>query len=605
MSSTKELLLLLAMFVSGTWSEHLIDYLTTQQHSKDDEFMLTYENLLWDIWQEQPFEGLLIVQHNDIKEVELLKTLCGFPLTKIIITKDVVFEYKHKIGNSNILAVILVSGLMDEKIMEAMAQTLNYMRQVRILWLVEGVSDKEGFLDTILNKSRLYKMTNVILNFIESQPGQLYFLKPYPNYHWITSENKEDDLYYHQHWRNLENTTLVTYADQISPHSFLYEDNNEKKNIRINGLVARMVLLFAEHFNASLQMYQPLQVGNQIPHFSIINDMVDANLLDIPMALDSAYDDRWFNMSDVYELSAIMIMVPLSKQLELREIFSVLLDPYFFGCLVASSLLLSSVHCLIDFCVDGFWQYLNLLLNDKVLPGVLGQSCEMRSKHQWASHRIIYLLVGFVGLHISTQFSARMNSLFTSPPYHRQIRTFEDQRGSPVKLLVDTADAYKLSYYYDEKNIDAIFTNTSHMLEVRASLNTSYCYLARSSSWNVINQVQSHFANKLFYTPEEMYILSMTIWGFKLQFNSPFREPLNDLIHWVHAYGFRQAWYRSAFSDLLKLKWISLRNLNPMVELKVFTAHDLFWIWMLLVIGLSCGGVVFMLELWFGRKQRI
>lgn len=349
-------------------------------------------------------------------------------------------------------------------------------------------------------------------------------------------------------------------------------------------------------------MYHPLEVGNKLTHFSVILEMVDANLLDIPMAVDGSYDDRWFNMTDPYEIDQIMIMVPLSPQYTLHEIFGVLMDPLFFACLMGFSLLLSLAHVVIDYYADGVWRLMDILMSEKVFPRLMDQVFLIRTS-EWWSHRIIFFLIGFTGLNLYAQFSGRMNSLFTSPPYHPQVRTFAELKRSQIKLLVDIADARKLGYFYSERNINAIYTNTSNFIEVRASLDNTYCYFVRTDSWSIFDEIQKYFSKKIFHVPDDLVLFSLAMWGFKLQFNSPFKEPLNYLIHQVRSYGLREAWRRSIVSDLLKLKEISLWEPNPTVERMYLTVDDLFWVWVMVAVGCSGGAVVFFVELCISRKR--
>lgn len=196
-----------------------------------------------------------------------------------------------------------------------------------------------------------------------------------------------------------------------------------------------------------------------------------------------------------------------------------------------------------------------------------------------------------------------MNSLFTSPPYHPQVRTFAELKRSQIKLLVDIADARKLGYFYSERNINAIYTNTSNFIEVRASLDNTYCYFVRTDSWSIFDEIQKYFSKKIFHVPDDLVLFSLAMWGFKLQFNSPFKEPLNYLIHQVRSYGLREAWRRSIVSDLLKLKEISLWEPNPTVERMYLTVDDLFWVWVMVAVGCSGGAVVFFVELCISRKR--
>ncbi|XP_073821144.1 uncharacterized protein [Musca autumnalis] len=264
-------------------------------------------------------------------------------------------------------------------------------------------------------------------------------------------------------------------------------------------------------------------------------------------------------------------MAPCPKQLTYHEIFPLLLNEYFFGALIVSCLLLSIIHCVIDYYFDAiFWNITNFIVNDKILPGILGQS-------SWRSLKIVYLLVSFVGLNIAVQFGANIQTLFTQPPYHKYIKSNPDRRESHIKLLTDPIYGQMVLQFYGKDAI-SITADESEYLQHKSQFNTSY----------------------------DFFIYSLV-----LAKNSPYLEPLSQHILRVHELGFMEAWQSSTFMDMLKLKNISLfAGYDKIVDdRKLLTVDDLFWTWMIILVGSSFGLVAFLAELcwWYianRKKQR-
>ncbi|XP_075150425.1 uncharacterized protein LOC142224529 [Haematobia irritans] len=595
----KVLYLIISLVSVGTILVASIDLLLPEQ-----ELMVDYETLLQDIYQEKAYDSILLM-HDNTTELDIsLKAIHQYPIPKIAISMPPqTFCYKD-FYNSEILVVYIVAYELQWQLLHTAASILDYMRQSRILAIAENIQHEESFKKDLLNLCQHYKITNVLLRFTtirrEGHKDMMIALKPYPEYHWKLWFRGEQ-TFFMDHWRNFHNKSIVTFVEQTPTRSLVFAD--PQGNIKMSGYVSMILLLFVEYYNASLQMLYPLTVGNKT-HYTVINRMVDDNLLDIPMALAPAFSVGWRNVSDMYELNRGRLIVPLPQQLEMRELYGVLLNGYFFAVVFITSVLLSLTHYLIDAIWFDLVDHLNLMINYKIFPGVLGQSFAVRSNPE-IGLKTVYLLVGFAGLYISTMFSANVSKLFITPSYHRQMQYFEDLLQSPYKLLLPEPDYEELKPWLSHiRSAIIVSPNISYVIANRNILNTTYCYAATSASFDLLWQQQKYITGQTYYAPENMILYSTMPSAFVLQYNSPYKEPLNYLIHLVRAVGLIEAWQDHLFWDMVKIKEVSVRAKEKDTGAKVLLVADLFWVWSILFIGLGIAALVFFLELWISKSLK-
>uniref|UniRef100_A0A1I8MRZ4 Ionotropic glutamate receptor C-terminal domain-containing protein n=1 Tax=Musca domestica TaxID=7370 RepID=A0A1I8MRZ4_MUSDO len=502
------------------------------------------------------------------------------------------------------MCVLLMQGSKDMYLLNIIAPILDYIRQSRILILTKRIENLEDFEKELLELCQHHSMTNVLLMVIqeeeEKEESVIFMLKPYPEYHWLAWNSTP---FYPQHWRNFEKKYLLTFTDQTPPRALLFRDPSTRE-MRLSGFIPRMVILFARHFNAKLKMFEGLEVGRPV-HYTVINDMLETEQLDIPMVLDTGPEEKWMNMTYPLDVAQGIFMVPCAQPRNIREVFNILLGWKFFGCIGICTVTLSLMHSLYDHLFFGNYTPFNLLLNERILPGVLGQSFVARKTHLQGL-KMVYFLLFLAGLNVSTQFSARVQTLFTHPTYHQQIEDMEQLRQSPLKILLDAIEAqYILPHIEAVKSSLIITQNSTFFQENRQNFNTRYGYYSSSTLWQMYRRKQQYFTHKVFCTSDGLTVFRLLPWGFRLQFNSPYQEPLNYLIHQVHAAGLVQAWHSSTFSDMLRLKLISIRDPNPERAAKVLVVNDFYWTWMIVAIGSGLGLMVFLGELWWHRRGSV
>uniref|UniRef100_A0A1I8NM87 Ionotropic glutamate receptor C-terminal domain-containing protein n=1 Tax=Stomoxys calcitrans TaxID=35570 RepID=A0A1I8NM87_STOCA len=557
-----------------------------------------YLDILSEMDKQQFFNSMLFLYRGCINDSRI-EQLFTYPKPKVIGSCIQDFNY-HRVFNGELLTVFIADGILDYQLLQTTAGILDYHRQTRIMAVALNIQHQEDLKQEFLQLCENYKMTKVLLMFLQDNEVdalQYYALKPYPQYHWLEQSlaNSQETLWYPHHWLNMHNVSLITYTSQDPPGAILYY--NGQGQLKTNGYVARLIQLFAEKFNASLQMYEPLRLDKIVNHFEL-NELTIAGKLDIPMAMRSALiDGEMIRTSAYYELSYPLLIVPCATPLSMHEVFGLLLNWYFFACVLLSSLLLSFAHSLIDYYLDSLLYHLNFVINDRVLPGVLGQSFAPRDS-SWRSLKIVYLLVSFVGLNVSTQFSANINTLFTTLPYHDPINSYEDLRHSTAKIILPEVTAKTMIPILPlfGKSLTVVENGTLVYEHIR-QFNNSYGYIISSSTWNHFDQRQQFYSQKKFCIVRGVQFIAFMLYCIALPPHSPLKEPLDHFLYRINELGFRQAWQSSTFNDMVKLKNITLIDENPPEDKRVLRVEDYFWIWLIVAIGCSLSGSVFLVEL--------
>lgn len=559
-----------------------------------------YTTLLKDMKAKHDFSSLLMVVNSPSAEQDI-QAIYELNIPKIILHQRQMINLA-KYYNSNFLSVIVLSLEMDNVLMDSLALTLNHMRQTRILVIALNMTNRIQFEMALLKSCEMHKMTNVIVHFSakNQKPNQWFLLlKPYPLYHWqsITKPgSSSNDTYYKQHWRNMENSTLITLPDQYMQNSLVYKDHQGQTKLK--GMAAQMVLLFGDIYNAHVKLAHDVLPGQVINLYEFAN-LTQQNIVHMPMSYHPIVDQGTLTrFAYPMQIGRIHIMVPCAQQLHVNEVFGIIITKNCFACILGAILLFSVLHTIIDYVSEGSFDIFNIFLNVKVINGVLGQSLTLKLTSMMAL-KLVYFLIFLLGLNVNTLFGAHLKTLVTSPPYHAQIKTIDDLTNSSVKLLFDSKDItpYSLTQLQPFVPVLALAENTTVFQNSRKSMNTKYAYTVPDSSWGIFKQQQVYFNEKLFWTPPDIFLSDYRIYSTILADNSPLLEPLDYLIHWAHDLGFPTAWQSDAFLDMIKYKNITRSHFSIVSGYKDINEDDLRWIWMFLLVGLAASIMVFLLEL--------
>ncbi|KAI8127443.1 hypothetical protein CVS40_2728 [Lucilia cuprina] len=597
--------IIILLFCTAISSGHLNSKLLT--NPKHDESLYFYTKLLMEIKTQKPYDSILMVQHR-MPQDPRLQMIYTLKEPKVIITKKMHNKsniyYKEQFNNE-VIAVMIIERYFTIDLWEHFLHGLDYLRQIRILMIFVNVRNTKKLQDKVIKVCEEYDITNGILHFLNSsnlRKTSVDYLQllPYPQYHLKTRQfGRVNEEYFPIHWRDMKGKTLMTIPDQLVPRSIMYRD--EKGKLRYSGLATKMVELFAEVYNATLKMpFQP-KIG-EIIHYSTILNMTKNGLLDMPMSVNPIFTARSLrHMSYPTEVSKWMIMIPCSTRMNICEVYELMLNPQLFGVIIVFTIIFSLLHTIIEKLFYKQMIWLNLIMCDKVIPGVLGQSFNLK-KSSVLSLRMIYVLIFILGLYMSTHFSAHLQTLITSPPFHSQISTFKELRESEQKILLNKLDLIDIEESDDivsnEMKDNIVYTdNSTYFEELRDSFNSTYGYTLSSALWNVYSHVQMYYAEKKFCVSESMNMWNVLLFGLPLGKHSPYKEPLDYLVHKIHSSGLIHAWQLEVFNDLLSSNRITFRDPSRLKTYEDLTESDLLLIWIILVIGLTCSVLVFFSEI--------
>ncbi|XP_037942071.1 uncharacterized protein LOC119674983 [Teleopsis dalmanni] len=312
-------------------------------------------------------------------------------------------------------------------------------------------------------------------------------------------------------------------------------------------------------------------------------------------------------MSYPLELTSWYIMVPTMGVLSTSDIYLMIIGKKLIIVLTILVFSFSVLFTIIDseiFSKIGRQikiRYINLILNDKVLPGILGQSYMFHTQPK-PSQRCLYMSLFLLGLTLNTLYAAHLKTLITSHPSLPQILSFDDLRKAKVDIMVDETEVKIVSYSRGQEQFDKIrdlmdIRDTLTFQNQRKNLRTSHAYTVPTSMWKFIEQQQLFFARALFHAPEAMIIIEMLHLCVPLQENSILKESFDHYIHKVHDAGLLQYWYRSTFREMLSAHKIAIAEGIRMESYQNLRTRDLKWVWIFIGCGYILSIVAFLLEL--------
>lgn len=566
------------------------------------------QNFIESIRQERDFNSLYITHNYNTLNIDdpRIQYIIKMQTPRIISKQTGEIHITSKFNNE-ILTICIWQSTFNESYLQTVANNLNFMHSKRMLILGFQIQNETDFLISLLEWCSDEKLSNVLVHFLSANDynSQYYYyqINPFPRYHHIKrlfNTTTHDQKIYPKHWLNMQGKVIYTLPDQIEPRSMVYLDS--KGNEIITGYVGKLLLTFADRFNATLKFPYPVQQG-KIIHMAKIANLTRKGVIDIGMSLYYTYtSSKWQYMSYPVELTKWLVMVPCPHPIPISETFTLVLGWELLLSITVMMVILSASHNILD----GFYRHkielISLILNINIFPAFLGQSILLQSPIE-TPRMFIYAGAFLLGLFVTDLYSAELKTLIITPVYSTQIKTFDDIRRTKMKILLDISDKSAIDSFSTPEftaKIDGIVSYTEDTIAYQNYLkqfNTSYSYTITSGLWNILQEQQSYYVHPIFCAPSQLYFVDTLLMAMPLSKNSLYRDPLNSFLSRVYANGLVRAWQSDTFHDMLQRGNIMLKDKSDEIIHLPLTVNDLYQIWLILIAGLCLSALGLVIEL--------
>lgn len=556
---------------------------------------LSLKQALDHAYQEQHFNTLLLLQHPAQDECNQLEQVtASWPMLRFDTQANVQLRQTR---NTEMLAMICLSGngKINMDLWQALAGNLYNMRHVRVLMWQE-----EPHLVIFKNLAEMAQQLQFHHVVLLSSSGEAYRLQPYAEQNWLRIDLQENSSIFASKF-NFNMLNSSTLPDQITSMSLVYRDKRTNE-LRMTGFVARLIQEFARLYNVSLHWQRKVIAGEQLSSI-LLRNMTLNGTLNLPMTL-CGYElpNEEGIYSYPYDIPSWFITVPCAREVATAKVYVLLFGPRMLALLFASY----GIFVLLDACLSFLlikkkfdWTY--LMFNERMISGIIGQSSKLSTQKTLSSH-FTQAQLFIVGLMISTLFSAHLNTMLTKRPRDREISNLEELRESKIDIVFEAGERLymdrigsKYPIFYLKSSIKYLEANKFYT--ERSNLNTSQGFSITSTEWNIIKRQQELFHQPAYCYHTDLVFRTTLLMSVPLKANSIFIEPLNQLIHQVHASGLLIHWKQESLRDLITLGQISVKDPYPYEPFQEFKVGDLFWVWLMLVFGLLLALTTFILEL--------
>ncbi|XP_075160417.1 uncharacterized protein LOC142233404 [Haematobia irritans] len=379
---------------------------------------------------------------------------------------------------------------------------------------------------------------------------------------------------------DLTGIDIVTESDQLPPRSILYR--NAEGHLKLEGYIGNCIDTFASRYNATLIIRPPKDMGLAI-FYNILLDKITEGHLDVPsvatpypLVINSTTN---IDYSYPIEILELCYMIPLPRLMEFNHVYTYIIDKYVM-LIIFILILIYGILFTMGTTKRHSWFLLEILVNDKSIRVLLGQSFVMPTKPGPFMQYICFLLC-YTSLIISTSYQAYLQSNLIHPALERRVETYEDIRRVGLKIAISPQEANFLdpsilSIYSD---IFEIMEPYYKFLKLRASWNTHYVYPVSYTRWLAFNEQQSIFQRTLFYYSQKLCLDKQYPLSVPMRQDLPFKPQFDQHILRLWQMGFMQHWIKNNFLTLVRMNYTKMEDLStPEIKADAIELNDLKWL---------------------------
>lgn len=513
--------------------------------------------------------------------------------------------YLNAYYNRAVLSVVCFDDFLDLNLLESMSESLQHMREVRILKKKKNFTTAQpDVLEELFTFCNQQQMLNVLAVFRDFQAtGRLYSFNRFPNF--TVESNQWPIICYPNRLNDLQGYELRSMPSQSEPGSIVYTDDLGEK--RSSGYVYHLISTFATKLNATLTYRAPLNVGASI-EISILADLTSNYELDLPIGLQMpVVNVSLYGFSDIVEIGNWMPMLPRSGYIERYQIYKYIFRS---NTLIIDVMVFIIFSLLYMYIINGHennargvkqFAYNNVIFNDKIFRGVIGLSFQLHRKRNYKFY-LLYFLIFLQGLIWSTVYTAQLHAFCSQPPSGEQIKSYADLKSRGIQILLPLEEYEVLEKFMSEsfmmsyRDILLVIPELRDFYTLRKSLNTNFAYSTNSEMWAMVERQQRYFSQRLFHVSEEIQFHRQILLAVPLAENSVYRATFNAYLLEMQAYGFWHHWTAMSLFEMIKAGKLSLEDLTKPRRIEPLQFRDLHYIWLMFIFGIAIGSLCFMAE---------
>ncbi|XP_016972353.1 uncharacterized protein LOC108039779 [Drosophila rhopaloa] len=414
----------------------------------------------------------------------------------------------------------------------------------------------------------------------------------------------ESEPIYIDQFRNMHGKPITAMTDLLAPRTMQYQDPRSGE-MKLTGCLGNLFNNYVQKVNATLQF--EVYRGDD---FNEIIRRVKADELDMGIHLVvSIFSSGLDTASYPFLLTSYCLMLQVPAQLPVNMVYAMIVDRMVLLIIFVMFCLLSM---LLVYSENMSWRSLTLstiLLNDISLRGLLGQSHPFPLNAS-RSFRMIFCILCFASIMMTTMYNAYLQSFFTDPPTKAPIKSFKDLDKLPQKIAISAFEVAAFTKgnnsHFKEVNQDylEIFDNWQEYVYVREMLNLSYSYVSSGDRWTSIVEQQKIFKRPAFYFATDLCFSRLMFLSIPLRKHLPYRHLFEEHILRQHEFGLVNHWMGNSFLDKVRLGITPFKDLSPPTRQEAsLVLEDISWLLNLYVVSMVLSIFCFLVEV-FTKSEK-
>ncbi|KAH8271318.1 hypothetical protein KR018_006594, partial [Drosophila ironensis] len=516
-----------------------------------------------------------------------------FPILRFTELTDFGFKKQY---NQQALALACITNRTHSQTLETIAKTFDCMREERVILTIQGKLP-QGLLNNVSQKAVDLQFTQLLVINFQDDTTSIFRLKYSPTPHFKNISNiflLEGNLFYKQ----------VTYYHRIG-----YVYGKGMSSLHSPG--AMILSEFAKKINLTLNLLVTPLNNKSIEYM----DINSTSNYDLTTRMGLYNSKNIFHKMDIVNpayASSLQIVVPCKSQLSAKD----LIGRKGVKNLVCAGIIFYITFGIVNAVFVGISNrfrgtiitriYVDSLWNLRAFSALLSMPFSIPARSR-TSQRQLLLTMSLFGSILASFFCCQLNALLIKRLHYPQVNDFTELRDSGLTVVVDL---FTRKYIEDEIDREFFKNEVPNVMTVSPnefndlimSLNTSFAYLVHSAPWRAFSDGQVQSETKIICEANNLTIIENVPVVLYMQGNSIYNSLMRDFIMLTFDTGLLHRWILLGYRRLREKVASALEDFYG-EALRPLCLRHFKWLWALLIVSYFISLVVFLIELYLGRRR--